>query len=249
MKEMEIRTTQHVLIRCELAPLGARIGAFFIDLLVIMAFMLVLSYIVFGLLEGSSFLGDWGLMFLFGILPVFLLLGGQTLQETRYGGQTIGKRRLGIRVIRMDGQEAVASDFLLRNLFLLVDVVFSGGALAAFLVGTTPRAQRLGDMASQMVVVNTRSNTRFSLNDILGIQDAEREHQPSYPAVRKLSEQDMLLVKQTLDRYRKYKNAAHAQSVHRLAEHLSRILDIPNRPRNSIEFLKTLLRDYIVLTR
>ena len=37
--------------------------------------------------------------------------------------------------------------------------------------------------------------------------------------------------------------------VEDLVTHLMPVLDIEKRPLNRIEFLKTLLRDYIVLTR
>lgn len=248
MKQLEIRTTQHVTIEYDLATLGSRVTAFVLDVILVYLFLQILYTLLetfFGKALSNS---SWSMYFLYGILPVFLLLGQQTFLESRNNGQTIGKRMLGIRVLRLDGQEAGGAEYLLRSLFLLVDVIFSAGTLASFLVATSPRAQRLGDIATQMVVVQTRSNARFSLDDILKIQSVEN-YEPRYPAVRKLSEKDVLLIKTTLGRFQRFNNAAHAENVYLLAAHLGHILDIKSRPKDSIEFLKILLRDYIVLTR
>ncbi len=59
----------------------------------------------------------------------------------------------------------------------------------------------------------------------------------------------MLLIKNIIARYRSYPNQAHQEVVNQLVEKLQQELDINEIPRNKIEFLKTLIRDYIVLTR
>ena len=74
-------------------------------------------------------------------------------------------------------------------------------------------------------------------------------YQPEYPDVRRFSDSDMLLVKQTLERYQKYKNEAHKEAVLLLAEKICEQLDIFPVPEQKLKFLKTTLNDYIVLTR
>ncbi|MBK7939064.1 MAG: hypothetical protein IPJ82_19200 [Lewinellaceae bacterium] len=52
-----------------------------------------------------------------------------------------------------------------------------------------------------------------------------------------------------LNRYQEFPNAAHDEVVDALVLHLLPLIGLEKRPVNDIEFLKTLLRDYIVLTR
>jgi len=138
---------------------------------------------------------------------------------------------------------------VLRALLQLVDCVFSSGVIGALLIKTTPKSQRLGDMAANTTVIKI-GNTRFqfSLHDILSIASLDN-YQPTFPQVRKLSEQDMIFIKNAISRYQQYPNNAHHNVVEDLVTHLLPILDIETRPLNRVEFLKTLLRDYIVLTR
>jgi hypothetical protein len=72
---------------------------------------------------------------------------------------------------------------------------------------------------------------------------------PSIRQAQKLSESDMMFIKQTIINYQKYPNTAHEYAIEDLVTHLMPILGIERRPMNRVEFLKTLLKDYIVLTR
>ena len=113
---------------------------------------------------------------------------------------------------------------------------------------STSFGQRLGGLVSNSTVVRLNPRQRVQLQDLLKISTISN-YEPKYPAVRNFSEQDMLLVKQTLERYRKYKNDAHKQAVLELVEVMKKELDIQDEIKNKLEFLKTLIRDYIVLTR
>ena len=59
----------------------------------------------------------------------------------------------------------------------------------------------------------------------------------------------MLLIKSIITRSRLYRNKAHREVVDDLVVRLKDELDLEKMPPNKIEFLKTLIRDYIVLTR
>jgi uncharacterized RDD family membrane protein YckC len=67
-------------------------------------------------------------------------------------GMTLGKRMVGIRVVREDGEHVTFGAAVVRNLLRLVD------AFVFYLVGflfalTSPRGQRLGDRAAHTIVV------------------------------------------------------------------------------------------------
>ena len=99
-----------------------------------------------------------------------------------------------------------------------------------------------------MIRNRNRNQMVFRLQDILKINTLEN-YEPKYPAVRQMSEADMLLLKNLLSRYQTWKNAAHAEAIRNASLHICKQLDIEVPKGNQIELIKTLIRDYIVLTR
>ena len=136
----------------------------------------------------------------------------------------------------------------MRSLFLLMDFFLSLGVLGGVLIGSTFSSQRLGDLAANTTVIRTKSQLHFQLKDILNIQSLEN-YEPQFPAVRQMGESDMLLVKNVLSRYQNWNNPAHADAIRKAVSVICQRLDIEEPTGNKIEFLKTLIRDYIVLTR
>ena len=247
MQTIDIRTTQNVVIEYELAPLRERIFAFFIDLIILLAFYLVFFLaIVMPMLRSAGESPMIGAIISLGFIGGFLLY--HLLSEVLADGQSWGKKSMGIKVVRLDGQEPGLSDYLLRAVFHVVDTLFSGGILAILLILSSDKNQRLGDMTANTTVIRVRHNLRFRLEDILNINTLEN-YEPQYPEVRQLSEKDMLLIKNVVSRYRTYKNDAHREVVIQLVAHLTQLLGLPEAPRDKIGFLKTLIRDYIVITR
>jgi hypothetical protein len=59
----------------------------------------------------------------------------------------------------------------------------------------------------------------------------------------------MLLVKQVLERYRKFDNEAHKKILVETAKMVSQRLNLDVFPGAADEFLKAVLVDYITLTR
>lgn len=244
MRTIDITTTQNVVIQYELATVLDRILAFILDLVVVGLVTILGIYLL-----GALFKGQSGIVTrLYALLPVCLLLLYHFFSEVFIDGQSLGKRAIGIKVVRLDGEEPSLSDYLLRSVFHIADSLFSLGIIAILLIATSSRRQRLGDMTANTTVIRTRSMQRFLLQDIAKIVSAEH-YQPVYPAVRSLSEQDMLLVKQVLGRYQAFPNSAHKQALDTTTAKLATLLHLPQTPRDQVEFLKTLLRDYIVLTR
>ncbi len=88
------------------------------------------------------------------ILLGFLLYYGYFAAfEALWGGQTPGKRAVGLRVISVTGQPITTFDALLRNLLRIVDQmpgIYAVGVLSIFF---TARNQRLGDLVAGTVVV------------------------------------------------------------------------------------------------
>ncbi len=246
MKNIEIVTSQNVLIEYQLASVGERILAFFID--VALLFFLIYLWILVGRIAALGFENDHFMtLFLYGFFPLLIVFAYFLLMEG-FTGQTLGKKALNIKVVRLDGQEPMLGDYAIRTLFHLVDVMFTSGLLAVVLVSVSAKRQRVGDMAANTSVVKLNPSSIFNLSDILKIDSLE-SYEPIFPQVLLLKEDDMLLVKSVLARYRMYQNEAHANIVIETVRHLVTVLDIKEYPRDNISFLNNILKDYIVLTR
>jgi uncharacterized RDD family membrane protein YckC len=242
MKMIEITTAQKVTIQYELASIGNRAMAFFIDAMVVVGVAIILAIVFSTSMRGAN--GQAILYFMVGIVVAFYNL----LSEILLDGQSIGKRSMGIKVVKLNGDAPTAYDFFVRWVFRFVDTLLSFGALAALMVSSSSKSQRVGDMLAGTTVIRQTSSRIFSLADILKIASIEN-YTVSYEKVRRLSESDMLFVKQVLERERRYNNPAHQKAVANLAEHLAVVLDIDVVPVDKRQFLRTLLNDYIVLTR
>jgi uncharacterized RDD family membrane protein YckC len=244
MKSIEITTTQNVTIEYELAPLGARGLAAFLDWLLVWLLYGVLILVLRGAWMEALPVHVWLL-----IVPIGCFFVYNMVLEMFNGGRTVGKFALGTKVVRLDGRDPEWADVLMRAALHLVDSILTFGVFGALLIKTTDKSQRFGDMAAGTTVIKTGSSIgTFRLHDILNIQHLGT-HIPVYPQVRNLSESDMIFIKNTLARFQQYPNHAHEIAIEDLVTHLMPLLSIETRPLNRVEFLKTLLRDYIVLTR
>lgn len=248
MAGIEIKTTQNVTIEYDSASLWERLVAALIDIIIVLAMDLLLSLVIISALANDPMDSDQGWFIFIALLPTTGFMLYNFLSEILANGQTWGKKAMGIKVIRLDGKEASLSDSLLRAVFYIVDGIMTVGILGALLIVSTAKRQRLGDMTANTTVIKLKPNLRFGLQDILRINTLDN-YEPSYPEVRQYSEQDMLFIKNALSRYRKYPNAAHREVIDKLVQKVQRQLGLTETPRDKLEFLKTLIRDYIVLTR
>jgi uncharacterized RDD family membrane protein YckC len=244
VRSIEINTAQNVTIEYELAPLHYRLLAFLLDLAILLTGELIMYLIglwIFG--------GDKGGFLYYCYLLLFpALLFYTLLSEVFMNGQSVGKLALGIRIVKLTGKQATLSDYIMRWLFRSIDIYASMGSLAAILVSSTDKNQRIGDIVANTVVIKMRSARSLNLKDLLNIHSIDN-YQPRYPEVRNLTEEDMLLVKSVLERNRKYGNEAHKEAMEELVEKLTTVLNISSLNQAKPDFLRTLLNDYIVLTR
>jgi hypothetical protein len=153
---------------------------------------------------------------------------------------------MGAKVVKLNGKQPAISDYLIRWTFRLADIWFSLGGLGILLISSTSRNQRLGEILSDTAVILIKPNTQYSLKTILNLNKGAYEL--SYPEIRSVSEEDIITIKVVTDRVRQYPNPAHYAVVDELATKMAERLGI-KKPNDNITFLKTLVSDYIVLTR
>jgi len=238
MSHIEIQTTQNVVIEYEAAPLRDRIIGFLLDLFVLSAGTGVIALIFTLVFQSETFI-------YFIILPLVLFYS--LAFEVFNNGKSIGKMALGMQVIRFDGQEARLNDYLTRWVFRSVDIFLSLGGLASIMVSVTKSNQRLGDFVANTVVIKSRPTYTVTLENVLKKKSSEG-YEPKYPQVTRFTEDQMLVLKSTLDRYQKFKNDAHTDAVELLTSKVAAGMDVPV-PKKKVEFLKQVLKDYVILTR
>ncbi|WEN14789.1 RDD family protein [Rhodanobacter sp. AS-Z3] len=142
----EIETPEGVCLRLRAAGALPRAQAWMIDLLLRFAF-LIMAMIPLGLFGQ----GGKGL----ALLLMFALLWGYSVVcEVWLGGQTLGKRALGLRVVNADGTPVTWLPSVVRNLLRVVDALpgVYGVGLACTLMD--PYARRLGDIVAGTMVIH-----------------------------------------------------------------------------------------------
>jgi uncharacterized RDD family membrane protein YckC len=160
--EVRIETPEQIDVDLELAGLGSRFVAQFIDWL--LEFLIILVFaIAVGLIEAAV---QWAaplrrrpeLMWaLAAIAAFFICFLYNTVFEVARNGQTPGKKYCGIRVIREGGAALDFGAGCVRNLLAVADLLPLFYFLGAALILLSGRRQRLGDLAAGTIVVRERS--------------------------------------------------------------------------------------------
>ena len=163
-REVQVETPEQVAVGYELADLGSRFTALLLDGLIIVGILLVLWVAIPA--TGLALQDILGAMSSVVIAAVVLLLtfavvwGYFACFEGLRDGQTPGKRKMGLRVIRDGGYPVGFREALIRNLLRLID----SQPFPTWLVGGTvmmlhPQTKRLGDLVAGTVVVRERGET------------------------------------------------------------------------------------------
>jgi uncharacterized RDD family membrane protein YckC len=244
MRRIEIITPQNVPILYQLASVRERMLAFFLDALI----LLVSLYFIYLILifTFSSYSDINTIIQYLVIFPVFVFYS--LVWEVFNNGQTIGKRAMKLRVIKLTGMEMSLSDYMLRWAFRWIDIWGSLGAIAALQISSSEKGQRIGDLLADTTVIRIRADFTVSLKELLAIKSTA-EHEVIYPEIRRMKEEEMLLVKLVLDQYRKFPNEAHQQVLFQTAQNIAQRIDLEEIPKDRQAFLNSALTDYVTVTR
>jgi len=246
MVELQINTTQNVNINFTAASVGERILAYGIDWIIKIAYGVVVFLIMFKLFkidEVVAGMDNWSQMAIYALfyLPAMFYT---LIFETILDGQTIGKRILKIKVVKIDGYQASLSDFVIRWFFRIVDLNMMTGAVALIAIITSEKNQRLGDMTAGTSVIALKNSVNIS-HTIL--EDLKVNYIPTYPNVIKLSDNDARIIKDTFVTARAAKDY---QTLIKLRNKVKEVVDIKDvRQSNDVEFISTILKDYNYYTQ
>ncbi len=235
-----INTTQNVTIEYELATVRERIFAFLLDYFIIIVTLAFLAFFSF-----QIFPYFYQYFFYCVEIPFFVFY---SLSSEIFGnGQSLGKKAIGIKIIKLNGKTPETGDYLMRWAFRLIDIYFSLGMVASSLISSGNKGQRLGDLVANTTIIRVRPSKNVSLREILSIRTLESYH-PKFPNVKLMKEDEMILIKQVLERYNRYPNPAHENILLLIANSAAQRLAV-KLPSDKVEFLRTLLKDYVVLSR
>lgn len=246
MKTISFTTAQYVKIDYELAPPFFRAVASFIDVVVFIIYLLIISLFIGSQVMNTNIDTLTVLDVLLTKLPWLLY---SPIIEYLTNGRSLGKYIMGIRVVKENGETAGLREYFTRWVFRVVDIWVGGfGFLALLLAGTTEKRQRLGDIMANTVVIRVKDTQLYSLRDLLNIKN-QSTHEPIYPAAIRFSDEDVLLIKNTIMRVQKYPNESNKKFAIELADETAKLIGLEETPTKRMEFLKTVLQDYVVLTR
>lgn len=229
-----IDTSQNVSIEYELAGLGSRVAADLIDVAIKFGYYIFLYVIIifFALAKSYSILVV--LVFLLFIPLIFYSL----ILETFMQGQTIGKKVMKIKVVKLDGQQASFSSYLLRWLFIFVDFFPAFPIVGLLCVAMSKRQQRIGDMIAQTTVIKLSDSV--SLRDTI-YERLQTNHEMTYPEVAQLSPEDITVIKKVLNTPEYLDNY---DMVYTLTNKIQAKMNVTRKEPFPQEFLQTVVKDY-----
>ena len=233
MQSIRVRTSQNVNIDYNIASIGDRLLGFAIDYTIIIAYIIAVS------VTFQESFGTWpGSVQVIVFLPAILY---SVIQEILFNGQTLGKRAMNTRVVKIDGSRRSIVSYILRWMFQIIDYPL-WGSIAIVSIIITNKGQRLGDLAGGTSVVKLSSTRSMASNPV--DQPFADDYEPTYNEVFRLNDQEIDLIDKTLAFYKKEGKGAHAEQLaEKLAEKMGVPLDIP-----PIKFLHTVKKDYLHIT-
>ena len=145
---VQINTSQNVRLSYEPASIGDRILANLIDYLIYLAWAILTGFLFRKLSSGGS------LSVFFYILMIILpIMFYPLLTEYFLNGQTIGKRVLNIKVVRLDGGKPTLGAYLLRWVLNIVDFGLFSQLVGVLTIAINGKGQRIGDIAADTTVI------------------------------------------------------------------------------------------------
>ena len=240
MSELSIITTQNVAINFRAASVGDRMLASFIDILIKVAYLVVVFYIFFywmGLNERMETLDNWSaaavvIVFMFPVLIYSLVL------ESIFEGQTLGKKLVKIKVVKIEGYQASFGDYLIRWIFRIVETNMMSGLVGLLAMILNNKTQRLGDMAAETAVITLKN--KITINNTI-LEELESQYQPKYPSVIKLTDNDVRIIKET---FQVAQNKNDAVMANKLCVKIETVMGVKNDNLSEADFIKIILKDY-----
>lgn len=181
------------------------------------------------------------------ILVTFLIWWGYfVLCELLWNGQTIGKKRLHLRVVRAGGQSVGLIASLVRNLLRVIDLFLLIGVLVMLIDGSS---RRLGDFAAGTLVIREpRPAGKSDLATTFGsveIPPVPEDRVNALPNAGRLTAEHYAVLREFFARQIRLDHVTVQLLAQRLARELGQLLAVPPvELGDPTTFLATALRAY-----
>jgi hypothetical protein len=130
--------------------------------------------------------------------------------------------------------------FVLPDFWVILQLFSVGfsGLIVVIIIAVTNKSQRLGDLAANTVVVN--SKIQSSIHDTIFMEVTNKNYEVMFPGVMKLSDRDINTIKTVLNDL--YKTRRY-ETAHRIADRIKTVLKIDTDLEVDM-FLERLIADY-----
>lgn len=184
MSQLYINTAHNVRIAQTPASVAERIVAQLIDYALFAGY----SLIFFGLLRSLAESATYSVIV---SLPMFFY---DLVCETTMNGQSVGKKVMGIRVVRDDGSEPEIGGYVLRWMFRLIDTATTFGTVATLTVILNGKGKRLGDIVAGTRIIRMQENIKRERL----LPELPADYTPQFLAVVNLSDKDIQIIREVL---------------------------------------------------
>ena len=248
MNTILIPTTQNIELEYPVAGLGDRFLAALIDFSLLAAYVILCNYLLNEFVsEGfvNKAISDMEVYETYqtiGILLSLPVMFYSVLCEVFFNGQTLGKKIMKIRSIRLDGAAPTISQYVLRWAMRIIDIWLTSflllpGLIGVIVMAVNKKGQRVGDLVSGTTVIKLKLVTTFM--DTMFV-DTEEGYEMKFPQITQLRDRDVSILKEVLDVGIKSQNP-------KLLEKLARKVQAVTGITTNLEarrFLETVMQDY-----
>lgn len=253
MPVVAITTPFNISLDFETAPFHKRVFASLLDLLIMVLYSILMKFILYQL-SGVSEDTLVALDVICITVPLFIY---HLVMEVAFHGQSLGKRALAIRVMSVEGGDPSVSQYLLRwmlrvwewplvfsfvlpGVYVWLQLIYVGilGVIVVIVFAVTPKNQRLGDLAANTIVVNTKINS--SIHDTIFMEVSNKNYEVLFPEVMKLSDRDINTIKTVINEMYRTKRY---ETAHKVSDRIKNGLKIQSDLEVDI-FLERLIADY-----
>ena len=252
-----IDTPENIEFAYDIAGIGSRFLAAIIDTLVIGAALVIIGILVSVVADGArpelAPSTARSVVLAIGAILSFLVLWGYYIVfELVWNGQSLGKRAIGLRVVREGGRPVNFVSSAIRNLIRIIDFLQAFYGIGVIVMFIDRRARRLGDLAGGTLVVKERRGvTLESLSAPIPVTAAQSGgviQQPTLPNVHLLNDQDYNLVQEFLRRRDELGRDARVRLGVQLASGLQARLGVP-QGGDAERFLQYVAAEYQLFRR
>ena len=230
MQAVSIQTSQNIQLEYPLAGIGDRILAFVIDAVIILSFIFITNII----------LGAFGISMSMAMNVMLSIVAYlyRLVSEVFFNGQTVGKRALHIKVVKLDGSVPSFSAYFLRWLMEPIDFFIMG--LGVVFIILSKNGQRVGDLLAGTTVIKMKKITATNVRNKVIMETVDENYVPKIPEAAQLADNEIRLIKDALSVFR---DGAKQKPLLLIEEKLKEKYNIQS-DMPTVKFMYTLLRDH-----